>query len=131
LISLTDSATETFDLRGATVLPGLIDTHPHLCILPRERPSVDVSDAISHDEIVSRIAARAQTTPELPTWKTLDRATSRPPRGQDIGSLKAGHHADLIVVDRDPVTCTVDALGGIQVLRTMSAGGIVYDAGAL
>jgi predicted amidohydrolase YtcJ len=30
LISLTDGATETFDLRGATVLPGLIDTHPHL-----------------------------------------------------------------------------------------------------
>src|SRR5438128_11983269 len=64
LISLTEGATETFDLRGATVLPGLIDTHPHLLhFAARQATLVDISDAISHDEIVSRIAARAQTTP--------------------------------------------------------------------
>jgi predicted amidohydrolase YtcJ len=49
----------------------------------------------------------------------------------DIGSLKPGYHADLIVVDRDPLTCTVDELGGTRVLRTMFAGRTVYDAGAL
>ena len=64
LISLTDGATETLDLRGATVLPGLIDTHPHLLhFAARQAPLVDISDAISHDEIVRRIAARARTTP--------------------------------------------------------------------
>lgn len=107
LISLTDGATEAFDLRGATVLPGLIDTHPHLLhFAARQAPLVDISDAISHDEIVSRIAARARTTPagdwimttpvgeawyfirrsykdlsegELPTRQILDRATSQHP----------------------------------------------------
>jgi predicted amidohydrolase YtcJ len=107
LISSTDAATETFDLRGATVLPGLVDTHPHLLhFAARQAPLVDISDAISHDEIVSRIAARAQTTPagdwimttpvgeawyfirrsyrnlsegELPTRQILDRATSQHP----------------------------------------------------
>ena len=107
LISLTDGATETFDLRGATVLPGLIDTHPHLLhFAARQAPLVDISDAISHDEIVSRIAARALATPagdwimttpvgeawyfirrsykdlsegELPTRQTLDRATGLHP----------------------------------------------------
>jgi predicted amidohydrolase YtcJ len=107
LINLADGATETFDLRGATVLPGLIDTHPHLLhFAARQAPLVDISDAISHDEIVSRIAARAQTTPagdwimttpvgeawyfirrsyknlsegELPTRQKLDRATSQHP----------------------------------------------------
>jgi predicted amidohydrolase YtcJ len=49
----------------------------------------------------------------------------------DIGSLKPGCHADLIVVDRDPLTCTIDQLGGTRVLRTMFAGSTVYDAGAL
>jgi predicted amidohydrolase YtcJ len=63
LISLTDGATETLDLRGATVLPGLIDTHPHLLhFAARQAPLVDISDATSHDGIVERIAARAQTT---------------------------------------------------------------------
>src|SRR3954454_6946477 len=103
LISFTDGPTETFDLRGATVLPGLIDTHPHLLhFAARQAPLVDISDAISHDDIVRRIAARAQTTAagdwimttpvgeawyfirrsyrdlsegELPTRQTLDRAT--------------------------------------------------------
>lgn len=107
LISLTDGSTETFDLRGATVLPGLIDTHPHLLhFAARQAALVDISDASSHDEIVSRIAARAETTPaadwimttpvgepfyfirrsykdlaegELPTRQTLDRATSQHP----------------------------------------------------
>jgi predicted amidohydrolase YtcJ len=107
LNSVTDGATETFDLRGATVLPGLIDTHPHLLhFAARQAPLVDISDAVSHAEIVSRIAARAQTTPagdwimttpvgeawyfirrsyrdllegELPTRQTLDRATSQHP----------------------------------------------------
>lgn len=107
LISLTDGATKTMDLRGATVLPGLIDTHPHLLhFAARQAPLVDISDAASHDEIVERIAARARTTAagdcimttpvgeawyfirrsykdlsegELPTRQTLDRATSRHP----------------------------------------------------
>jgi len=105
--SVKDAATRTMDLRGATVLPGLIDTHPHLLhFAARQAPLVDISDATSHDEIVERIAARAQmtavgewimTTPvgeawyfirrsykdlsegELPTRQTLDRATSRHP----------------------------------------------------
>lgn len=107
LISMTEDATETFDLRGATVLPGLIDTHPHLLhFAARQAPLVDISDAVSHDEIVGRITARARTTPpgdwimatpvgeawyfirrsyrdllegELPTRQTLDRATGRHP----------------------------------------------------
>src|SRR5258708_38133390 len=59
LIGLTDDTTETMDLRGATVLPGLIDTHPHLLhFAARQAALVDISDAISHDEIVRRIAAR-------------------------------------------------------------------------
>ncbi len=64
LISLTEGSTETFDLRGAAVLPGLIDTHPHLLhFAARKAPLVDISDAICHDQIVDRIADRARATP--------------------------------------------------------------------
>jgi predicted amidohydrolase YtcJ len=104
---LTTKPVETLDLQGATVLPGLIDTHPHLLhFAARKAPLVDISDATSHDEIISRIADRARATPagewvmttpvgeafyfirrsyrdlaegELPSRQVLDRASNRHP----------------------------------------------------
>lgn len=59
---------ETWDLDGAAVLPGLIDTHPHLLhFAARNAPLVDISDAASHEQIIARIADRARTTP-LGEW---------------------------------------------------------------
>ena len=55
---------EVLDVGGATVLPGLIDTHPHLLHYGSlAEPLVDIADARSHDEIVERIRARAARTP--------------------------------------------------------------------
>ncbi len=55
---------QVIDLAGATVIPGLVDTHPHLMHFGAlaEAP-VDLSDATSHDEIVERLRARAAETP--------------------------------------------------------------------
>src|SRR5262245_31278292 len=55
---------EHVDVRGATVLPGFVDTHPHVLHFGAfAEPLVDVADAGSHDDIVERIRARAATTP--------------------------------------------------------------------
>lgn len=55
---------EVVDVRGATVLPGFVDTHPHLLHFGAfAEPLVDIGDARSHDDIVERIRARAATTP--------------------------------------------------------------------
>src|SRR4051812_6019852 len=52
------------ELGGATVLPGLVDTHPHLFHFSvLEYPLVKLWDATSHDDIVRRIGERAATTP--------------------------------------------------------------------
>lgn len=95
------------NLEGATVLPGLIDTHPHLMHFGvLAEPLVDLSDAVDHWDIVTRIAAKADQTPagewvmatpigephyftrrswrdlaehELPDRNVLDRATTRHP----------------------------------------------------
>ena len=51
-------------VRGATIMPGLIDTHPHLLHFGAfTEPLVDLSDARDHDEIVARIRRRAAETP--------------------------------------------------------------------
>ncbi len=53
------------DLRGASLMPGIVDTHPHVIHFGViEGATVDIKDAVSHDDIVRRIAARAATTPK-------------------------------------------------------------------
>lgn len=98
---------QAIDLDGATLLPGLIDTHPHVMHFGIfAEPLVDLADAGDHDDIVARIAAKAAETPagewvmttpvgeahyfirrswrdlregRLPTRKVLDRATAEHP----------------------------------------------------
>ncbi len=52
------------DVDGTTVLPGLVDTHPHLTRFEvLAEPLIDLSDAVDHRDIVARIAAEAKETP--------------------------------------------------------------------
>jgi predicted amidohydrolase YtcJ len=61
---LAGSRAERIDLRGATAMPGLIDTHPHVLHFGAfSHPLVDIADARSHADIVARVRARAETTP--------------------------------------------------------------------
>lgn len=58
------ASAQKIDLGGRTVLPGLIDTHPHLLhFAALAEPLVDITDVTTHGEIVERIQARARATP--------------------------------------------------------------------
>ena len=43
------------------------------------------------------------------------------------GSLEPGKHANLVVLDRDPITCPTDALRSIHVERTYIGGALAFD----
>jgi predicted amidohydrolase YtcJ len=45
----------------------------------------------------------------------------------DVGTLAPGNHADMIVVDRDPLTCEIGALRDVRVVRTVLGGSVVSD----
>jgi predicted amidohydrolase YtcJ len=47
---------------------------------------------------------------------------------KEVGSLEAGKQADLIVLDRDLLTCPVDDIKETKVLKTWLAGKLVHDA---
>ncbi|MEV6338807.1 amidohydrolase family protein [Nocardia vinacea] len=50
---------------------------------------------------------------------------------EGIGTLAPGNHADLAIVDRNPITCDIDALPATRVLRTHVGGRLVHDVGVL
>lgn len=47
---------------------------------------------------------------------------------KDTGSIEKGKLADLILVDRDPLTCPIDDLPQTQVLKTWLGGKVVHEA---
>jgi predicted amidohydrolase YtcJ len=49
---------------------------------------------------------------------------------QHTGSIERGKLADLILVDRDPLSCPIDDLPQTQVLKTWLGGKVVFDKGA-
>jgi predicted amidohydrolase YtcJ len=59
--SLAGPGAERVDLQGATLMPGLIDTHPHVLHFGGlSHHLVDLSNAGSHADILERIGARAK-----------------------------------------------------------------------
>jgi predicted amidohydrolase YtcJ len=73
-------------------------------------------------------AQRVTRTEALAMWT---RDAARVLRWDGIGTLGPGDHADLIVVDRDPLACPIESLPSTRVLRTVVGGATVYDTGAL
>jgi predicted amidohydrolase YtcJ len=65
MLALAGRDHRTVDVAGATVMPGLIDTHPHMLhFAAREYTIVTLFDAVDHNDIVERIRAKAKTTPK-------------------------------------------------------------------
>jgi predicted amidohydrolase YtcJ len=73
------------------------------------------------DQRITRLEALAMMT----------RNAAQVMRWHDIGSIAPGQHADLAIVDTDPVECPVEVLGNTKVLRTIFAGRTVYNSGLL
>jgi cytosine/adenosine deaminase-related metal-dependent hydrolase len=49
----------------------------------------------------------------------------------DIGRIREGALADLVIIDRDPLTVTAQDLAETRALRTIVDGAAVYDDGSL
>jgi predicted amidohydrolase YtcJ len=56
--------TRIVDLDGATVLPGLVDSHTHFLELGAKLEAVDLTDVATEEEAVARVAERARSTPK-------------------------------------------------------------------
>jgi predicted amidohydrolase YtcJ len=56
--------TQVIDLQGATVIPGLVDSHTHVAGLGEKQSRVDLTDVQTEEEAVARVAAFAAKAPK-------------------------------------------------------------------
>jgi predicted amidohydrolase YtcJ len=83
--ALRGPATRVLDLKGATVLPGLVDSHTHIAELGEAASRVDLVGVKTEEEAVARVVERAKGTPKG-QWIVG--------RGWDEGAW-ANHYPDL------------------------------------
>ena len=133
MMALAGADTRVIDLKGATVIPGLRDSHLHTLNAARDIFGVALEDARSLDAILAALAQRVATTPKgewviasagwhegqivegrMPTRQELDRVSpDNPvfiPRGGHVAVVNSAALA-LAGISRD----TQDPKGGVIV----------------
>jgi predicted amidohydrolase YtcJ len=119
ILRLRTPDVEVLDLAGKTALPGFVDAHNHF-----STAALDVS---------LRHGSRRQVVDEgqaVPAQAALEAYTISAARAggleRECGSLEAGKRADLIVLDRNPLTVPPGELSRLKVVKTFVAGQEVF-----
>lgn len=63
-LALRGKRTRVIDLNGATVIPGLVDSHTHFVELGAKLESVDLTDVATEAQAVAKLAERAKSVPK-------------------------------------------------------------------
>ncbi|HWL77760.1 amidohydrolase [Microbacterium sp.] len=124
------NAKNKIDLRGRTVIPGIIDSHNHIALVSN-RPGhwVGLEDVFTHEDAVARLVAKAETVPEgelvtslgpivamqfpsntLPDADALD-AVPRPVMIMAEQGGNAVNHAAVAYFAAKGITITLNAAG--------------------
>ena len=62
-MSLKGATTRVVDLKGRTIIPGMVDAHAHLLGLGQSLASVNLVGTRSYDDVIARVVARSKGVP--------------------------------------------------------------------
>ncbi len=102
--ALVGPETETLDLGGNTMIPGMTDAHAHVAGLGESLRNVDLTGTTSYDEVIARVVERARTTPAGEWilgrgWDQNDWGDTRFPTHEALSRAVPNHPVYLTRVD--------------------------------
>src|SRR5690606_379549 len=102
--TLIGPATQTLDLDGRTVIPGMTDAHAHVAGLGQSLRNVDLVGTRSYQEVIARVVERARTTPAGEWvlgrgWDQNDWGDTRWPTHDELSRAVPDHPVYLTRVD--------------------------------
>jgi predicted amidohydrolase YtcJ len=136
-LALAGPRTERLDLRGQTVIPGMVDAHAHLLSLGQALRTVDLVGTRSYDEVIARVVARARTARPGEWirgrgWDQNDWADTRFPTHEALSRAVPNNPVYLTRVDGHAALVNAKALelAGVTAQTTDPTGGRFLRDGA-
>ena len=130
--ALADHETKIIDLKGRTVLPGLIDTHAHVEYAGRLSLFIDFGGVSNVEEAVARIASQAARTPkgkwiQCNAWHPASQlAEKRFLTRQELDRAAPDHPVCLSISHFTMANTMAMALAGITKDTPDPIGGIIH-----
>lgn len=126
-------STETIDVAGATILPGLVDSHVHIAVLGANLDRVILVDAETEEGMVDLVADRAAEVPAgewIVGWGWDDGAWAANYPNMDLLSERVPNHpvfmrslhgfaawGNRLAFERAGITASTEASAGGEILR--------------
>ena len=135
-LALAGPKTERLDLRGKTVIAGMVDAHAHLLNLGQALRTVDLVGTRSYDSVIARVVARAKTARPGEWirgrgWDQNDWADTRFPTHASLSSAVPNNPVYLTRVDGHAALVNARALELAQVTAATpdpSGGRLIRDS---
>ncbi|MHB1297844.1 MAG: amidohydrolase, partial [Gemmatimonadaceae bacterium] len=134
--ALVGPRTETLDLDGRTMIPGMTDAHAHVAGLGEALRDVDLTGTSSYDQVIARVVERARTTPKGEWivgrgWDQNDWGDTRFPTHEALTRALPDHPVYLTRVDGHAAVVNAMAMqkaGLTKATKDPNGGSIERDA---
>ena len=134
--ALVGARTETLDLDGRTMIPGMTDAHAHVAGLGEALRDVDLTGTSSYEQVIARVVERARNTPKGEWivgrgWDQNDWGDTRFPTHEALTRALPDHPVYLTRVDGHAAVVNAMAMqkaGLTKATKDPNGGSIERDA---